>query len=163
MADRPQGLSDAEPPEACHEVTAPRADFGRRRFLLGAAAAGTAAWAVPAIVTMEPAGAAGLTSPPPTPPEVEVLPKTIIDPPVDPSDPVVEVAGAPAANPEVEVRGALAVTGAPIDTLLGAGAAAIAGGGALHQWSARAARRSAASTDAPAVPGAAEVPNPPAG
>jgi hypothetical protein len=78
--------------------------------------------------------------------------KTVILP-VDPPPAEVEVAAArpspkPEVVPEVEVRGALAVTGAPIDQLLGAGAAAVAGGGALHVWSARAARSTAGSVEA---------------
>ena len=45
------------------------------------------------------------------------------------------------------MRGALAVTGVPLTTLAGAGAAAIAGGGALHHWSARAGRAVPAQAD----------------
>ena len=45
----------------------------RRRFLIGAAGVGAAAWVAPAIITMDPAGAAELTSPPPKPPDTEVL------------------------------------------------------------------------------------------
>ena len=111
--------------------------LGRRQFMARAVVVGGVAFAIPTIVTMSPAGAAALTSPPP---EVEVLPGTLLNPGAGPA---VEVAAAadPAVKPDVEVRGALAVTGAPIDVLLGAGAAAVAGGGALHTWSARAARR----------------------
>ena len=57
-----------------------------------------------------------------------------------------------ATEPEVEVRGALAVTGVPITTLAGAGAAAIAGGGALHHWSARTGRALPAPADLAAEP-----------
>ncbi len=148
MEDSPQRVSGCEHPgsEPGGEP-GPSAALGRRKFLVRAAAAGTVAWAVPAIVTMEPAGAAALTSPPP---EVEVLPNRVTDP-GEPGGPAVEVAAAkPPAKPKVEV---LAKTGAPIDTLFGLGAVAVAGGGALHQWSAATARRAAAA--APEVP---EVP-----
>lgn len=124
----------------------------RREFLVKAAVAGTAAWAIPTIITMEPAGAAELTSPPPTPPEVEieVEGKTVIDP--TPGETVIDPAQV-ATEPEVEVRGALAVTGAQITTLAGAGAAAIAGGGALHHWSARRERAGSTRPDLSAEPG----------
>jgi hypothetical protein len=118
------------------EVASPAA-LGRRKFLFRAAVAGTAAWAVPTIITMEPAGAASLTSPPPTPPVV-VQGETVIA--------------------EVEARGSLPVTGAPITTLLGAGAAAIVGGGAMHEWSARATSRDAARPDAGGQPGSQSQP-----
>jgi hypothetical protein len=126
--------------EEAHQIPeiASTSALGRRKFLVRAAVAGTAAWAVPTIITLEPAGAAALTSPPPTPPEVEVLDETVVD------DPTVKP----------QAREALAATGAPIDTMLGAGAAAIAGGGALHVWSTRAGYRIADAAEAspPAAP-----------
>lgn len=144
-----------------HHPQTPAAGLGRRRFMVRAAAVGTAAFAVPTIITMAPAGAAELTSPPPTPPpevEVEVETKTVTLPVDPPLDPPVEVAAArPTAKPEVEVRGALALTGAPIDQLLGAGAAAVAGGGALHMWSARAARSAEAAGSVDAAPEAPDA------
>jgi hypothetical protein len=130
-----------EEPSGRPEEMGSHSSLGRRKFLVAAAVAGTAAWAVPTIITMEPAGAATLTSPPPVPP-VEVLPETLVNPAVGPAAPAVQV------EPEVEVRGALAMTGAEIGPLLGAGIAAIAGGAALHHWSADAARRQAEALDA---------------
>jgi hypothetical protein len=44
-------------------------DLARRQFLLKAAAAGTAVWVVPSIIAIQPAGANGLHSKPPKPPE----------------------------------------------------------------------------------------------
>lgn len=44
-------------------------DLARRQFLLKAAAAGTAVWVVPSIIAIQPAGANGLQSKPPKPPE----------------------------------------------------------------------------------------------
>jgi hypothetical protein len=48
---------------------APAGHLARRQFLLKAAVAGTAVWAVPSIVAMRPAVAAGLNSRPPPPPK----------------------------------------------------------------------------------------------
>jgi hypothetical protein len=63
-------------PDQQHPPETSAAALGRRRFMVRAAAVGTVAFAVPTIITMAPAGAAELTSPPPTPPpdppEVEV-------------------------------------------------------------------------------------------
>lgn len=104
-------------------------DLGRRQFLRKAAVAGTVAWAVPTIITMEPAGAAGLTSPPPEPP--------VDQPGVDvggigvPSDP-----GSAATGTQVAGRTELARSGAELDDLVVAGLAATAGGAALLLWSA---------------------------
>lgn len=97
--------------------------LGRRRFLLKAGAAGAAAWAVPSIITMQPAGAAELTSPPPQPPAVEVLPNVVTH----------------GAEPEevLPARTGLPLTGAEIGNLTAAGLAAVAGGAALHVWSAK--------------------------
>ena len=82
------------------EVTSSSA-VGRRKFLVKAAVAGSVAWAVPAIITMEPAGAAALTSPPPTPP-VEVQEETVIDPGTATTEPAVSPTsrfGAPWRSP----------------------------------------------------------------
>lgn len=111
------------------------ATLGRRKFLFTAAAVGTVAWAVPTIITMEPAGAAALTSPPP-------------EPPVDPVDPVVQVRGAvasgepgststaaPAAGTTAS-QAELPRTGVEPTNLLAAGLAATAGGAAMLLWSA---------------------------
>jgi hypothetical protein len=110
---------------------------GRRRFLVAAAGAGAAAWAVPAIITMEPAGASGLTSPPPKPSQP---PATSASPP--PEVLGTEVVKDPAAAPGSEVAGATAAggqlpfTGAKVEQLTIAGLAATAGGAAMHFWSA---------------------------
>ncbi len=128
--------------------------LGRRQFMLRAAVAGTVAFAVPTIVTMEPAGAAELTSPPPKPKppvDVEVKAETVTAAAAVPTAPAVAADPATAAKPQV--KGALAKTGADIDTLSRAGAAAVAGGAALHIWSTRAAARRVVTVD-----GAAEVP-----
>jgi hypothetical protein len=112
--------------------------MGRRRFLVAAAGAGAAAWVVPAIITMEPAGASGVTSPPPKPSQ----------PPATGASPPPEVLGTdlvkdPAAAPGAEVAGATAdggqlpFTGAKAEQLTIAGLAATAGGAAMHFWSAR--------------------------
>ena len=103
--------------------------IGRRRFLVGAAGLGAAAWAAPAIITMDPAGAAALTSPPPKPPDTEVSAQTV------------EVRGAEVtAEPEVasDDGGHLPFTGANLEQLTIAGLAATASGAAMHFWSARA-------------------------
>ena len=134
----------------------PAAGLGRRQFMLRAAVAGTVAFAVPTIVTMEPAGAAALTSPPPKPPvEVEVKPETVT---AATAAPAVEVATDPATAAKPQVKGTLAFTGANIDMLSRAGAAAVAGGGALHIWSTRAGARRVIPVD-----GAAETPLDPPG
>lgn len=105
--------------------------LGRRQFLAKAAVAGTVAWAVPTIITVDPAGAAQLTSPPPEPP---VDPPTEVGGLVVPGDPA-----APAAQPsgtQVGGRTVLPRTGADLDDLVVAGLAATAGGAVLHHWSA---------------------------
>jgi LPXTG-motif cell wall-anchored protein len=103
--------------------------LGRRGFLLKAGAAGAAAWAVPSIITMQPAGAVELTSPPPKPPAVEVLPNVATHG-AEPDE------AAPAAE-VLPARTGLPATGAEIGNLAAAGLAAIAGGAALHVWSAK--------------------------
>ncbi len=103
--------------------------IGRRRFLIGAAGVSAAAWVAPAIITMDPAGAAELTSPPPKPPDTV-------------SAQTVEVPGAQ-VKPDAEVSGAtddggrLPFTGANLEQLTIAGLAATAAGAAMHFWSAR--------------------------
>ena len=116
---------------------------GRRQFLLKAAAVGAIAWAAPAIIMMEPAGAAALTSPPPKPPEV--APTEISVPKA--ADPATEVAGATASS------GQLPVTGANVEQLLIAGLAATAGGAAMQFWSTKLGTPSGGSADsAPPAP-----------
>lgn len=101
----------------------PAGYVARRRFLFGAAGAGFAALTIPTIVSVAPASAAGLTSPPP---EVEptVEPRTPTqNTPVDPA----QVSAA---------RGQLPFTGADVQTSIAAGLTAMAGGSALMYWSA---------------------------
>ena len=102
--------------------------IGRRRFLAGVAGVSAAAWVAPAIITMDPAGAADLTSPPPKPPN-------------PPPEVVGEVHVAAATDPAVsggsEGGGNLPFTGANLEQLTIAGLAATAAGGAMHFWSAR--------------------------
>jgi hypothetical protein len=92
--------------------------LGRRQFLLKAAVAGTVAFAVPTIVTVDPAGATGLHSPPPE----EVLPTGVTDPMVVPGG--------------VSAGGELPRTGVGTEELVAAGLAATAGGAAMLFWSA---------------------------
>jgi len=105
-------------------------DLGRRQFLHKAAVAGAVAWAAPTIITMDPAGAAGLTSPPPEPPD---RPGVDVGGIVVPSDPRSAATGTRVAG-----RTELARTGAELDDLVVAGLAATAGGAALVRWSAEA-------------------------
>jgi len=88
----------------------------RRAFIAASAAA---AFVVPTIITLDPASAAGLTSPPPEPPTPEPTPPT------------------PEPTPPTGGRDELPRTGAPVDTLTAAGIAALAGGAAMTYWSAR--------------------------
>ena len=96
------------------------AGLARRAFLLKAATATAVVWAVPTMITVEPAAAASITSPPPGHEEAA----TITDPQV-----VTAEVGVSAAQ--------LPKTGTEPDDLLRAGLAATAGGAALHYWSAR--------------------------
>jgi hypothetical protein len=115
------------------------AGSGRRDFMRKAAVVGTGAFVVPTIVTVDPADAQALTSPPP-------------EPPGRPESPPVEVDGSPramsrrapdtqrnlAAGRRVTARTELPRTGANLDRLVAAGLAATAGGAALVLWSAEA-------------------------
>lgn len=99
-----------------------QAELGRRRFLLRAAETSTVVLTLTTIVTVAPAGAAALTSPPP-----EVAPDN------EPQ------AGLEGTQPQAQVKGrqdVLPYTGADIETSVIAGLAAIAGGGALMYWTA---------------------------
>ena len=113
--------------------------IGRRRFLAGAAGLGAAAWAAPAIISMDPAGAAALTSPPPKPPDTEVSAQTV------------EVRGVEVAtDPKVASDdGHLPFTGANLEQLTIAGLAATAAGAAMHYWSARTGAAGANPVDPP--------------
>jgi hypothetical protein len=112
----------------------------RRDFLRRVAVAGTGAIALPMIVTVDPADAQALTSPPPESPERSSRP------------------GAPAPSRRADRANSVAArasgrtelprTGANLDRLTAAGLAATASGAALVLWSAD--RRATASTS-PAV------------
>jgi hypothetical protein len=112
----------------------------RREFLRKAAVAGTGAFVVPTIVTVDPANAQALTSPPPEPPGSSNGPPDLVDSP-----------GSPAPSTPIPSQGSggrteLPRTGADLDRLAVAGLAATAGGAALVLWSAKA---GSASTPAP--------------
>ena len=104
---------------------------GRRDFLRKAAVAGTTAFAVPMIVTVDPAGAQAVTSPPPEPPGSSG--------PMTPQPGGLDLASggiAPTGRPATPTRRELPRTGADLDRLVAAGLAATAGGAALVLWSA---------------------------
>jgi hypothetical protein len=113
---------------------------GGRRDFLRKAVVGSGAFLVPMIITVDPADARALTSPPP-------------EPPGRPASPPAEVGGSPGtvsapaagtqprpsvAGSEVTGRSELARTGEDLDRLTVAGLAATAGGAALVLWSAEA-------------------------
>ena len=113
---------------------------GRRDFMRRAAVVGTGAFVVPTIITVDPADAQALTSPPP-------------EPPGKPESPPVSEGGGPGAQPQaqpagrrVTTRTELPRTGANLYRLAVAGLAATAGGAALVLWSADARK---AATDPP--------------
>jgi hypothetical protein len=121
---------------------------GRRDFMRKAAVVGTGAFVVPTIITVDPADAQALTSPPP-------------EPPGRPESPPAEVGGSPrtvarpagtqpnrAARSRTTTRTELPRTGANLDRLVAAGLAATAGGAALVLWSAEA-RAGAKSAEKP--------------
>jgi hypothetical protein len=112
----------------------------RRDFLRTAAVVGTGAFAVPMIVTVDPADAKELTSQPPSPPGEDR-----VTPAAGPRRPVRRQ---PTAR-QVPGRSELPSTGADIDRMAAAGLAAKAGGAALVLWSAHMKSESAAtpSTD----------------
>jgi hypothetical protein len=118
---------------------------GRREFLRKATAAGTGAFAVPMIITVDPVDAQALTSPPPEPPGSS-----------RPESPGTGVASSPGAQRaprrQVSARTELPQTGADIDRLVAAGLAATAGGAALVLWSAdaRSTTKSRPASDRPA-------------
>jgi hypothetical protein len=121
---------------------------GRRDFMRKAAVVGSGAFVVPTIITVDPADAQALTSPPP-------------EPPGRPGSPPAEAGGAPgtvaqptgsqrsqAGRTRTTGRTELPRTGANLDRLAAAGLAATAGGAALVLWSAEA-RASARSVEKP--------------
>ena len=121
-------------------------EIGRRCFIAGAAAAGGLAFTVPAIVTMKPAGASTLTSPPPKPPDTpgdSVAPADIENPPVQVRGEVATVPTGRADDPAVApvvAAGQLPFTGANVKEMLAAGLAATSAGAAMVLWSAERAK-----------------------
>ena len=118
---------------------------GRRDFIRKAGVVATGAFAVPMIVTVDPADAQALTSPPP-------------EAPGRPESPQVDAGSETASPPRTQqasrgtgTRGTgrteLARTGADLDRLVVAGLAATAGGAALVLWSAEAKAAGAKSAD----------------
>jgi hypothetical protein len=110
----------------------------RRDFLRKVAAAGTGAFALPMIVTVDPADAQALTSPPPESPGRPSPPDTAPTGSARPGEPAPSP-GAGRANPVASRhrgRSELPRTGANLDRLTAAGLAATAGGAALVLWSA---------------------------
>jgi hypothetical protein len=120
----------------------------RRDFLRKAAVTGTGAFAIPMIVTVNPADAQALTSPPPEPPGSSNRPESpgidLVDAPN--GGPSQDAGGA--RRPTVSGRTELPRTGADIDRLVAAGLAATAGGAGLVLWSAHAESKSAAQGSA---------------
>jgi hypothetical protein len=110
-----------------------RSSVGRRDFLRKAGVVATGAFVVPMIITVDPADAQALTSPPPEPPG---RPDS---PPVDvgsgTASPPGTVTG-PAQGTRATGRTELPRTGTDLDRLVVAGLAATAGGAALVLWSA---------------------------
>jgi hypothetical protein len=122
---------DARPPD-------PAGATGRRDFMRKAAVVGTGAFVVPTIVSVDPAEAQALTSPPPEPPGRPEAPPVEVD-----GSPRAVSRRAPATQPNlaarrVTARTELPRTGANLDRLVAAGLAATAGGAALVLWSAEA-------------------------
>jgi hypothetical protein len=115
-----------------------------RREFLRKATIGTGAFAVPMILTVDPADAQAVTSPPP-------------ESPAQTSPPASGVTGTTAAGPAATNRPAsgrseLPRTGTDIDRLVAAGLAATAAGAALVLWSADARSHAATSTTVPNTP-----------
>jgi hypothetical protein len=121
---------------------------GRRDFLHKAAILGTSAFAVPMIITVDPAAAQAVTSPPPRPPGS-----------TGPESPGVGLVTAPGTQatspgdrPPASGRTELPRTGADIDRMVAAGLAATAGGAALVLWSSDMKSKSAAPRPADPEP-----------
>lgn len=127
---------------------------GRRDFLRKAAIAGTGAFAVPMIVTVDPADAQALTSPPPEPPASSKSPKLpggglASNPGAGGGAQESATGGTPVSGRTVSERTELPRTGANLDRLVAAGLAATAGGAALVLWSAEAKAAGAKSAETP--------------
>lgn len=115
--------------------------MSRRTFAKRTAVASAAAWAVPTIVTLRPAGAQELTSPPPEPPE----PPENVDSVMGRAPQILEVS-APRTSASPSTRGVLAQTGADVEELTAAGLGAIAVGASLRLWQADIERRKTPSS-----------------
>jgi hypothetical protein len=124
---------------------------GGRRDFLRKAAVGSGAFLVPMIITVDPADARALTSPPPEPPgRPESPPVSLANSPGTVSAPGTGVQPRPGvAGSRVSGRTELARTGEDLDRLAVAGLAATAGGAALVLWSADAKAGGTKATDAP--------------
>jgi hypothetical protein len=124
---------------------------GRRDFMRKAAVVGTGAFVVPTIITVDPADAQALTSPPPEPPGRPESPPTEVG---GSSRPVARPAARSrpnrAARRRATTRTELPRTGANLDRLAVAGLAATAGGAALVLWSAEARAAGAKAPENPA-------------
>jgi hypothetical protein len=121
---------------------------GRRDFLRRAAVAGTGAFAVPMIVTVDPANAQAVTSPPPAPSGSSVPKRPGVGGATSPTAGAtggVEQAGRRPDHGRTE----LPRTGADVDRLVAAGLAATAGGAALVLWSADLERSSPPTSHSP--------------
>jgi hypothetical protein len=115
-----------------------------RREFLRRATIGTGAFAVPVILTVDPADAQAVASPPP-------------EPPAQASPPATGVTGSTAPGPSAtdlpaSGRSELPRTGADIDRLAAAGLAATAAGAALLLWSADARSHAVTSATLPDTP-----------
>jgi hypothetical protein len=125
----------------------------RRDFLRKAAAAGTGAFAVPMIITVDPADAQALTSPPPQPPGSTGPGSRSVEPVGSRGTPGPGTRGTqPADRRQVSGRSELPRTGAAIDRMVATGLAATAGGAALVLWSADMRSKSAAPRPAEPEP-----------
>jgi hypothetical protein len=121
----------SDEPNAEDETGADPAGLDRRRFLRQAAIVGGTAWAVPTLVSMQPAGAASLTSPPPT-----GVGGTEITMPHGVGTTPTQVLPESTSTSTSTSNESLPRTGADIDRLVAGGLTAVAGGGALMYWSA---------------------------
>jgi hypothetical protein len=124
----------------------------RRDFLWKAAVAGTGAFAAPMIVTVDPADAQALTSPPPEPPGAKNPASPAIDlnrPGTDAGADGSRNAGGTRRPIGASGRTELPRTGADIDRMVAAGLAATAGGAALVLWSADTQSRPAPESPSP--------------
>jgi hypothetical protein len=115
----------------------------RRDFLKRTMAAGTGAFAVPMIITVDAAEAQSLTSPPPEPPGRSGAPGVDLPGSTPGSTRSRQMTSATTGR-RTSGRTQLPRTGANIDRLAAAGLATTAGGAALILWSAHAEPKSAA-------------------